>query len=83
VILIDFSFPAAIYGLFNIAHILNRTEVTVREQFGTFRTTCLTELFKTGTSEGNQAKNEFGDYLACLLYDSTLGVFPDECKLLA
>lgn len=28
-------------------------------------------------------KNEFDDHLACLVHDSTLGVFPDACKLLA
>ena len=38
--------------------------------------TCHTELFKTGT-EGGQAKNEFNDHLACLLYDSSIGVFAD------
>ena len=36
--------------------------------------TCHTELLKTGT-EGGQAKNEFNDHLACLLYDSSIGVF--------
>lgn len=74
-ILIEFSLPVAIYGLFNIDHIPKRTEVIVWEQFVTFRTTCHKELFKTGT-EGNQAKNAFDDYLACLVYDSTFGVVP-------